>query len=211
MTDTTSQEGSSDGKLCNECGAPFSEADDKRYSWCAACRGAQETPITTTESPSEVEAVVLDVEACRPPPIEERGYYWCGATRDCPMDITLGGFEFPQTIGRIVKKANGEEEMQPGYQNGVIHRLTEANVALIKEHCANRIVRNFRSTAIKMLDGTEESRHHGELRGIHGHRRRLFIPHPNDKSLGQFVYMVKVRHAADRPMTDPPTMVARDW
>jgi len=39
---------------------------------------------------------------------------------------------------------------------------------------------------------------------------RRFVPQDGDRSLGEFVYMVRVRHRADRPMADPPTMIPRE-
>lgn len=211
MTDTT-LEGTSDGKLCGECGAPFGEDDDKRYGRCAKCRGAAPKPATAASRDEDgVQPVTLDVEQAKPPPIEDRDFYWCGTTKDCPMDITLGGFEFPKTIGRVREREDGNYMLETEHQDGAIHPLTDANVALIKEHCANKVIRGFRVEELQLLNGGTRTRYRGTLRGISGSKRRVFTPQADDRPLGQFVYMVKVRHANDRPMSDPPTMVPRDW
>lgn len=203
MTETSSSEGTSDGKLCRDCGAPFGPSDDKRFSLCSNCRPA--------DLPEEGwEPVTLDVELEAPPAIEERDYYWCGATKDCPFDVTLGGIEFPKTIGRIVPDGAGHRDlMTPDADNGAVHRLTPANVKLVKEHCANKVVRHWRQTVHQGYDGSEHVTFLGEQRAIKG--RRPYTRDPSDKPLGQFVYMLKVRGPKDRPVEEPPTMVPRDW
>jgi len=212
MTDTT-KEVTSGVKLCDSCGATFGEDDDKRYKDCATCRGAviEQPEVAIPEHDAGVEPVVLDIEKHKPPPIENRDFYWCGATMDCPMDITLGGFEFPRTEGRLVDQFDGSSILQPDATKGKIHRLTKVNVALIKEHCANKVIRNFTVEELVLLSGKVHNRYHGHIRGITGSKHRVYVPQPSDKPLGQFVYMVRVRHANDRPMSDPPTMVPRDW
>jgi len=119
------------------------------------------------------------------------------------MDITAGGFEFPKTIGRLVEQETGKFQVQSGWKPGIIHSMTDKQLDVVKEHLANRVVRNFRET--------EDGRFLGELKGIAGNTRRVFTPHPTDKPLGQFVYMIRVRHKNDRPLEKPPTMVQRNW
>lgn len=210
MTDTT-QGGTSDGKLCAQCESPFGPEDDKRYSQCSTCRGAAPA---VTEVPSDApvqpgESVFLDVDACQPPPIEERDYYWCGATEDCPFDVTLGGFEFPKSIGRIREDAHGQAVMEPDYRKGVIHRMTEKQKAVVLEHAANRIVRNFRVEELQLLGGGTQTRYRGRLLSKSGNKRRIYTAQSDDRSIGEFVYMMRVRHGSDRPVEDPPTMVPR--
>lgn len=212
MTDTP--KGTSDGKLCAKCAAPFGPDDDKRYALCANCRvtAAPEPAVPAQEHfPFEPEPVFIDVEKHAPPPIEDRDFYWCGTTRDCPCSITLGGFEFPVSIGRLVETGDGNQRVEADYAAGAVLPLTEENVALIKQHAANKVIRDWRVEEMKLLSGKTKIRYHGRLLSITGSNRRKYVPREGDKALGQFVYMVKVRHAADRPMDKPPTMVPRDW
>jgi len=221
MTGTTSKEATSDGKLCVECQSPFDSADDKRFSQCAACRNAASEGATMMSAPAiaktpdvphsepEYEAIHIDAEALAPPPVEDRSFYWCGATLDCPMDITLGGIEFPKTIGRVRRQQNGQSVLEVDYRDGQIHRLTDKTKDLVLEHASNRVIRDFRKDETKAINGDTDTRYLGTLKSIRG--RRTYTPRPGDLPLGQFVYMVKVRHAKDRPIANPPTMVPRDW
>ena len=161
-------------------------------------------------SEDQIQPVILDVPMYTPPPIEDRELYWCGATKDCPMDVTAGGFEFPKTVGRLVEQETGKFQVQAGWKPGIIHSMTKKQLEVVKEHLANRVVRNFRPVQ-DGEDGKGPVRYLGELKGISGSTRRVFTPHPTDKPLGQFVYMIRVRHKEDRPLENPPTTVPRNW
>lgn len=213
MTDTP--DGTSEVKLCASCGEAFGDKDDKRYSKCADCRAGivpeEEKPVAPAEAKSDgVEALTLDVETQQPPPVEDREFYWCGSTMDCPMDITLGGLEFQRTEGEVIERPDGQGEFRDHARKGKILRLTETNVKLALEHCANKVVRHFSRNVKADAKGKEYVTYTGQLLGIHG-KRHQFVSHPSDKPLGQFVYMIKVRHKEDRPYSDPPTLIPRDW
>ena len=60
------------------------------------------------------------------------------------------------------------------------------------------------------MDGTILKKYHGTLKSISGGRRN-YTPKADDKPVGQFVYMIRVKHGDDRPIQNPPTMVPRDW
>ena len=208
MTGTTSHEATSGGKVCAACGTPLGEDDDKRYANCGICR---DTGVATEYDPSlDYEPIEINVDASRPPPAPNRSYYWCGATFDCPMDITLGGIEFPKTIGRIKKHGEGKLRLEADYREGQIHWLTDIHREMVKEHAANRVVRDFRTEVTTLLNGETLKKYHGKLKSVSGNRRN-YIPDADDKPVGQFVYMIRVKHADDRPIQDPPTMVPRDW
>ncbi len=208
MTGTTSHEATSGGKVCAACASPFGEDDDKRFANCSDCR---DSGVATDSAPSpDFEPISIDVDASRPPPVADRFFYWCGATHDCPMDITLGGIEFPKTIGRIKKHGEGKLRLETDYREGQIHRLTDAHLEIVKEHAANRIVRNFHTETTTLLNGEKLTKWHGTLKSVSGSRRN-YTPQADDRPVGQFVYMIRVKHADDRPIQDPPTMVPRDW
>lgn len=213
MSDTT-HEGTSDGKPCADCGTPIQ--GDQRFSRCPECRGAEQDGPSISTAPKGApmnpgDPVILDIEECKPPPIEDRDFYWCGSTADCPFDVTLGGFEFPKSIGRIrADGPNGMPIMEPDYRKGVVHRMTETQKAVVLEHAANKVVRNY-GPRQDMKGPNGETLWKGKLVAKTGSKRRSFMPQEGDKPLGNFVYMMKVRNETDRPVDNPPTMVSRDW
>ena len=226
MTDTTQV--TSEVRPCANCGVPFG-SKDKRYKKCPECRGEVETltsptPHVLTDEDSTlpmagVEAIQLQIEKHKPPPPQERNFYWCGVTPDCPYTyLTLGGTAFNRTVGRVVTdEATGAQECRNDDAVGVINRLTEANVNLILEHAASKVIRNHRERIHRIGNASdptgvnERKSWHGSIISTVGRQDRPYVPQRGDKPVGCFVYMIKVRHKTDRPMTNPPTMVPRDW
>ena len=212
MTETTNTV-TSDAKLCKTCGAAFGSGDDKRCADCSACRGKVVEAVSSVSISPEIvgadyEPITLDVAKHQPPPVVDRDFYWCGVTKDAPRQFfTLGGICFPKTIGEIRDDGTKQVCHQDVY-DGQIHRLTDTQVALIKEHAANKVVRNHRSEVVRELN-RETHVYDGKLLSKNGSRMSPYDPQPGDIPLGCFVYMVRVRGKKDRPMQDPPAMVAR--
>jgi len=232
MTDTLLS--TSGGKLCDECSAPLGQDDDKRFKTCASCRKGSDvsasvgTPhpiaegtalasaVVVTEAPEEmpgIKPIILDIERHRPEPPAERKHYWCGVTPDSPWSyITLGGQSFQKTIGEVVVDAQGgRSHFRDHVADGVILRLTKKDVDLVKQHAANKIVRNFREETIRSLDGEGQPVERKNFTGsIINLDHRNFRAQEDDRPIGEFVYMIEVRHKKDRPLDHPPTMVPRE-
>jgi len=222
MTDTT--EVTSDAKLCAQCQSPFGDEDDSRYNHCLACR--QPEPIHTAELavgtvPEQVDDGIvplhLDIEKQRPPPPEERSCYWIGVTKDCPWSfVACGGVSFQRTTGGIIETTPGHQECRDHVHKGSpVHRLTDAHVARILEEVASKVVRNYRVDRRKLDDETVIETIYGRKHSMKtpeqgGHPLRHFTPQEGDRPLGEFLWMIKVRHKNDVPnMDNPPTLVPR--
>jgi hypothetical protein len=206
MSDTTSV--TSDVKLCATCGATFGEDDDKRFNECATCRVG--TPSVPVVDESGVEPLHIDIPegAVAPPP--ERAYYWCGVTADSPWGlITLGGINFQKTVGEVVPVGD-KMVCRDDVAEGVIHHLTDAQVAVVLEHAKNKSVRNFRKAEVRDLMGSHINTT-GDRIDHKGSGARPYVPQQGDIPIGCFVYIVKVRHKKDRPLENPPTLVERNF
>jgi hypothetical protein len=144
---------------------------------------------------SSIEPITLDIEASAPPPIEKRDVYWCGAFDDCPVAVALGGFEFPAWSGRVVRDdgSSARSKHIDRTDRGACHSMTEAQVKVVLEMAANKVIRG------------------GRLIPKTGSKRRPFVPMRDDIPIGCFLYMAKVTGPIDR-MGDsmlPPPMVPR--
>jgi len=212
MTDTPDA-GPSEEKSCVECKTVLS-GNAARYSRCSTCRGARRqgkaTGTATLPPPDDapdaggfdtdgVEPVTIPFDRARPAAPPHREFYWCGCLEDCPTHaVTVGGISFPLWTGEVREEAPGRFKYVDRTHRGQVHHLTDRNVALVKERLVQRVVRN--GEIISTLDVVKSD----------GTVLRRFVPQDGDRSLGEFVYMVRVRHRADRPMADPPTMIPRE-
>lgn len=191
-----------DGKQCVECGGSFD--DDKRYSRCSSCRGAvkevEPEPIRAGLVP-----LSLELEKFPTPRKETQRSYWCGITTDAPTVCAhLGGFEFPRDEG-MLSAQDGKPTMIDHVKKGKVLKLTDAEVALIKERLADKIVRG---RGIVCRSGT------GWFVDIDGKSKcgKPYTPQDGDRPLGCYVYMAKVEGSVDQINSEPPpTMVPRDW
>lgn len=220
MTDTA--EATSDVRACIKCELPFGGQDDKRYKQCAKCRGAVvEEKVAEAAPPPEIsvpvakdEPVPIRIEVPRhekPTPIP-RDYYWCGATKDSPIqNVTLGGISFPKMIGEVRDTDTGKQTFVDNLHVGAVHQLTDAHVALIIEHAKNKVIRNYRVEVLGNEHSMQHTAYLGDIISMSGSRTRPFEFRDGDRPIGNFVYMVKVQSRTDRPFDDPPTLVERDW
>jgi len=222
MTDTA-HTATSDAKLCAGCGAAFDGADDKRYSQCNSCRNpAAVEPIVSagsppvlnvTRAPDEgIEPLSIEIEKRKPPPPEDRDYYWLGVTDDCPWSyVTAGGVQFQRTHGEVIDTPGGGGQVfRDNTGPGCIHWLTKAHVARILEEVALKVVRDYHVRTRKLFDGAVIETPVGTMKSMKPHPTHPFTPKETDRALGEFVYMIKVRHKNDtHPMDNPPTLVPR--
>ena len=222
MSDTT--EVTSDVKLCAQCQSPFGDDDDSRYNHCLTCR--QPEPTHTAElavgtvAEETMEGIVplqLDIEKQRAPAPVDRSCYWLGVTSDSPWSyVSAGGVSFQRTTGGIIETTPGHQEFRDHVHKGSpIHRLTDAHVARILEEVASKVVRNYRVDKRKLDDGTVIETVYGRNLSMKtpeqgGSPLRRFDPQEGDRPLGEFLWMIKVRHKNDIPnMENPPTLVPR--
>ena len=220
MTDTT-QAVTSDAKLCAQCASPFDSNDDRRYSQCRKCRNVEPThtanlAVTAIADDAPVDPGVvplkLDIDVAKPSPPEPRSYYWFGVTEDCPWSyVNAGGEVFQKTFGEIVDQPGGKQECRDHAGKGSqTHYLTDKHVALILERVAQRVVRAYRVTERKLYQGGSVKQYTGRMLTKQGAPNRPYNPQEGDLPLGQFLWMIKVRHKGET-MQNPPTLVARNW
>ena len=223
MTDTA-QHAKSDAKLCTGCGAAFDEADDTGYSQCNSCRTPADAepvvevspppvPEVTTAPDAGVVPLHLDIEKRKPPPPEDRDYYWLGVTDDCPRAfVAAGGVQFQRKHGKV-EDVTGEGKMvyRDNIGRGCIHWLTKAHVARILEEVALKVFRKYEVvTADQFGNKKKVPAYSGRLLSMKPHPTHPFTPQDDDRPLGEFLYMIKVRHKNDtHPMDNPPTLVPR--
>ena len=223
MSDTTTV--TSDEKLCVSCGAPFGKDDDRRRKDCAACAGKNDVPpahmvheVKVSESVEDFEALALpDVKLGKPQKAPPRDFYWIGLTSDAPWHyVTAGGVAFQKYRGEILDDAvEGRQEFRDNAGKGSpTHSLTEAHIRRILEEVAAKVVRNYRVEDRTLRDGKVLKIIRGDVISMKtvergGSRMRQYVVRDGDRPLGEFVYMVRVRHKNDRPMQNPPTLVAR--
>jgi hypothetical protein len=154
-------------------------------------------------------AVTVDVEKHAPPPRATRQFYLCGVTHDAPAGYyTMGGINFQKTEGELRTRHDGNQECIADVRDGTVHQLTDEQVALIKQHVANKVIRGYQVVARK-----GHTHYEGRPYSKDGHRLHAFIPHESDIPIGCFLYMVRVDSRKDRPFAteDIPTMVPRDF
>ena len=220
MTDTT-QEVTSDVKLCAECASPFDDNEDKRYNQCQKCRLPEhahtaELAVTAIadDAPvySGVEPLKLDIEVTKPEPPAPRSFYWFGVTEDCPWSyVNAGGETFQKNYGEVVDGSEGKQMCRDNAGKGTqTHYLTDRHVELILERVALRVVRKYKVKERKLYDGGVVKQYIGRMITKHGAPNRPYAAQDGDLPLGQFLWMVKVRHRGET-MQNPPTLVARNW
>lgn len=196
MSDTSLERSApSDEKLCTECGDSFGQKDDKRYARCVACRkGTRMHDDAELPGPESLDAETLDLDEFPAEEAAAKETYWCGIVPDAPFQfVTAGGFEFPKDRGRI--QVDGDRLMMVDHvYPGVIHRLTEREIALIKERIAAKVVRRRGQSSV-LISRT----------GMH---RRPYRAAEGDIPLGRYVFMVRV-NGGGPPMFagTPPTLV----
>lgn len=223
MSDTTIDV-TSDAKSCASCGTAFGTDDDRRYKDCEPCRmgptveadvsppGVSEPQIAEPPESSRIipDAVTVDVEKHAPPPRPERKLYLCGVTHDAPASYyTMGGINFQKEEGELKELKLGLQELKTGVRDGTVHQLTEEQVALIKQHVADKVIR------FEKLDEDDRPLYtgHGTPYSMNGQRNRPYVRTARDVPIGCFLYMVRVNGRKDRPFDtkDIPTMVPRDF
>jgi len=215
MSDTTVTPVTSGAKSCTECGAAFGDDDDKRYSRCTTCRASHEPDTVAREG---VEVVELDLSRSAPPPAPPRNFYWIGVTPDAPWHyVTAGGVAFQKHRGEVTEgDIEGRQEFRDKVAPGApIHNLTDAHVARIKEEVALRVVRNYRTERREVRKGVSMNTYHGDILSTKSTKQggsplRQYVANEGDRPLGEFLWMIRVRHKDDRPFSGtPPTMVKR--
>jgi len=206
MTDTTVV--TSDEKLCKECGAPFSENDDRRFATCSGCRPTTETK--TTDLDDGMVALRLDIQKHEAPPMPPRSFYSLGVTEDAPWHyVTAGGVAFQRYMGSTVKAGDKVEFRDNTATGSPVHHLTDAHVARILEEVKLKVVRNYRIEMRELSNGDGLTIPHGSIISMKENKHRPFVPRDGDRPLGEFLWMVKVKSKKHQPLSEPPTLVPR--
>jgi len=219
----TAQKATSDAKLCVGCGAAFDDGDDRRYNQCSTCRNPSEVeaivtgtatiqPGVTVMPEDGIEPLSISVEKRKPPPPENRDYYWLGVTDDAPWSyVTAGGVQFQRTHGQVIDSPDGKGQIHRDHVGrGCIHWLTKDHVKYILDEVAQKVVRDYQVRERKQLNGDITRHPSGSIKSMKPHPSHPFVPKETDRPLGEFIYMVRVRHKNDlSPMDNPPTLVPR--
>lgn len=137
--------------------------------------------------------------------------YWCGVTKDCPVQtVHAGGLDFPKFI-----QMHEEDETRPGRmkltnvrQYGRVHELTQDQVDKAMITLKNKIIRTVTSVSVEKLPNgkfqdVEKSRHF--IHDMRGTYNRPFSARPKDVPLGRYVYMIRLgegRPDQARPSAD---------
>ena len=124
--------------------------------------------------------------------------YWCGVTKDCPVQtVHAGGLDFPKFIQK-----HEDDETRPGRRKltnvkeyGRVHHLTQDEVDKAMTTLKNKVVRTITSVSEERLHGgkpqeVECSRHF--IHDMRGTYNRPFAARPGDVPLGRYVYMIRL-------------------
>lgn len=155
----------------------------------AAAKKDQKEP----EVPSGLQPVRIDGSEASIPLPSPRHPYWLGTTDDSPLQtVTAGGVEFPRALGKLT-----DERGDPltNLQRGRIAKLTDDEVALVRQRIAERVVR---------ISGQRRM-----VLSVRGQRDYPFQPEAGDIPLGRFVYLIRLGDNLPHDWRErPPTTMA---